>query len=595
MKAGFNYLQEILRILDKDRRKLPWMILLFWLASFIDLAGLGLITPYIGLIISPESVQGGKLAQVIDQFSLPHDQESLLVILGISLISIFLLKAMSAICINYIIISFSQNQQIHLSSLLMRAYQALPYTEYLRRNSSEYIYSIHALVKYFASGVVLNGLRTLSELIVAVMILGLLAWHNVLALSMLFGLLSILIFGYDRLFRKRLRDLGKQTNQMSTSVVQGIHEAIEGLKEIRILGKESHFHQKVNKCVYDLAQINRLSGLITMSPRYLLELIIIVFVVIFVTGTLFFSHNNMESLITTIGVFGVATLRLMPSANTLISSLMQLRSQRNTVSRLYKDLVWIKKINFEAPTLISSSNEELFREIKLEHVSFRYPGMCKDALNQISLEIRSGESIGLVGSSGSGKTTMVDVLLGLLKPYEGQIMFNGESMDTSLADWRHQVAYLPQQVFIIDNSLRCNVALGLSVDEIDDSRIEEAIRKARLLEMVEQLPQGFDTMLGERGVRLSGGQRQRVALARAFYHERSVLVMDEATSALDNETEQEIVEEIKLLKGQKTLVVIAHRLSTVQHCDRIYRLENGRIIKSGTPDQVLNFNKMASV
>ena len=595
MKAAFKYLQEILTILGEDRRKVPWMILVFWVASLIDLAGLGLITPYIGLIINPESVQGGKLVQVIDQFGLPHDQESLLVILGISLISVFLLKAISAIGINYIIISFSQNQQIHLSSLLMRAYQALPYTEYLRRNSSEYIYNIHVLVKNFASAVVLNGLRTLSELIVAIMILGLLAWENVLALSMLFGLLSIMIFSYDRFFRKRLRYFGKQSNQMSTSMVQGINEAIEGLKEIRILGKESHFHQKVHKCVHDLAHINRRSSLITMSPRYLLELLIIGFVVMFVTGTLFFSHNNVQSLVITLGVFGVATLRLMPSANTLISSLMQLRLQRNTVSRLYNDLVWIKKINFEAPTLISSSNPELFREITLEHVSFRYPSMSKDALNQISLEIRSGESIGLVGSSGSGKTTMVDVLLGMLKPHEGQIMFNGKSLDTSLTDWRQQVAYLPQQVFIIDNTLRCNVALGLSTDEIDDTRIEEALRKARLLEMVEQLPQGHDTMLGERGVRLSGGQRQRVALARAFYHERSVLVMDEATSALDNETEQEIVEEIKLLKGQKTLVVIAHRLSTVQHCDRIYRLENGRIIKSGIPDQVLNVNKMASV
>jgi ATP-binding cassette, subfamily B, bacterial PglK len=592
LKAAFKYLQEIITILGEDRHKVLWMILVFWVASLIDLAGLGLITPYIGLIISPESVQGGKMAQVIDQFGLPHDQESLLVILGITLISVFLLKTISAVGINYIIISFSQNQQIHLSSLLMRAYQALPYTEYLRRNSSEYIYNIHVLVKHFAGGVVLNGLRTLSELIVTIMILGLLAWENVLALSMLFGLLSIMIFSYDRIFRKRLRYFGKQSNQMSTSLVQGIHEAIEGLKEIRVLGKEAHFHQRVHKLFYDLAHITKSSSLITMSPRYLLELLIIVFVVMFVTGTLFFSHNNMQSLVITLGVFGVATLRLMPAANTLISSLMQLRLQRNTVSRLYNDLVWIKKINLEAPTLICSSNPELFRNLTLDHVSFRYPSMRKDALNQISLEIRSGESIGLVGPSGSGKTTMVDVLLGMLKPHEGQIMFNGKPLDTSLAHWRQNVAYLPQQVFLIDSTLRCNVALWLSTNEIDDTRIEEALRKARLLEMVEQLPQGYDTMLGERGVRLSGGQRQRVALARAFYHERSVLVMDEATSALDNETEQEIVEEIKILKGHTTLVVIAHRMSTVQHCDRIYRLENGGIVESGTPEQVLNFKKV---
>ena len=594
MKAVFNYLQEILIILDKDRRKLPWMILVFWGASFIELAGIGLITPYIGLIISPESFQGGKMVQVIDQFGLPHDQESLLVIIGISLIIIFLLKVMSTIGINYIIISFGQNQQIHLSTLLMRAYQALPYTEYLRRNSSEYIYNIHALVKNFAGIIVLGGLRTLSELIVSVMILGLLAWQNAIALSMLLVLLVLMIFIYDRFFRKRLRDLGKETNQKSTSLVQCIHEAVEGLKEIRILGKESHFRQKVRKRVHDLAHLTRRSSLILLSPRYLLELIIISFVVAFVTATIFFSLNNVEDLVSTIGMFGVAALRLLPSANTLISSLMQLRLQRNTVSRLYNDLVWIKKLDFEASTLISSSNPELFRKLTLENVSFRYPSMVKDALNQISLEIRSGESIGLVGSSGSGKTTMVDALLGLLKPYEGQIMFNEKSLDTSLADWRQQVAYLPQEVFIIDNTLRCNIALGLSTDEIDDSRIEEALRKARLLDMVEQLPNGYDTMLGERGVRLSGGQRQRVALARAFYHERNVLVMDESTSALDNKTEQEIVEEIKQLKGQKTLVVIAHRLSTVKHCDRIYRLGNGRIIKSGKADQVLNFKNIAS-
>jgi ABC-type bacteriocin/lantibiotic exporter with double-glycine peptidase domain len=592
LKAAFKYLQEILTILGEDRHKVRWMILVFWVASLIDLAGLGLITPYIGLIISPDSVQGGKMVQVIDQFGLPHDQESLLVILGITLISVFLLKTISAIGINYIIISFSQNQQIHLSSLLMRAYQALPYTEYLRRNSSEYIYNIHVLVKHFAGAVVLSGLRTLSELIVTIMILGLLAWENVLALSMLLGLLIMMIFGYDRIFRKRLRYFGKQSNQMSTSLVQGIHEAIEGLKEIRVLGKEAHFHQKVHKLFYDLAHITRRSSLITMSPRYLLELVIIVFVVMFVTGTLFFTHNNMQSLFITLGVFGVATLRLVPATNTLISSLLQLRLQRNTVSRLYNDLLWIKKINLEAPTLICSSNPELFKNLTLQHVSFRYPSMNKDALNQISMEIRSGESIGLVGPSGSGKTTMVDVLLGMLKPHEGQIMFNGKPLDTSLAHWRQNVAYIPQQVFLIDSTLRCNVALWLSTNEIDDTRIEEALRKARLLEMVEQLPQGYDTMLGERGVRLSGGQRQRVALARAFYHERSVLVMDESTSALDNETEQEIVEEIKILKGNTTLVVIAHRMSTVQHCDRIYRLENGGIVESGTPEQVLNLKKV---
>ena len=231
----------------------------------------------------------------------------------------------------------------------------------------------------------------------------------------------------------------------------------------------------------------------------------------------------------------------------------------------------------------------------MKQVSFSYPITHQKALNQISLEIRSDESIGLIGPSGSGKTTLVDVLLGLLEPQSGEIIFNGKPLNLNLKQWRSQVAYIPQEIFLIDNTLRCNVALGIPETEINDLRLQEALSRARLLEVVEQMPLGLDTLLGERGVRLSGGQRQRVALARSFYHGRNILVMDEATSALDNETESEIIEEIKHLKGQKTLVVIAHRLSTVQHCDRIYRLGNGEIVESGTPEQVLNFNKMASV
>ena len=228
-----------------------------------------------------------------------------------------------------------------------------------------------------------------------------------------------------------------------------------------------------------------------------------------------------------------------------------------------------------------------FKDLRLRNVVFSYHNKQQLALEDISMKIQSGDSIGLIGLSGSGKTTLLDILLGLLEPQSGDIEFNGRQLQDNLEEWRSQVAYLPQQVFLIDNSMRCNVALGVEESVIDETKLREALRQARLSELVEQLPEGVDTILGERGVRLSGGQRQRVALARAFYHGRSVLVMDEATSALDNETEKEIVAEIQRLKGQKTMIVIAHRLTTVQHCDRIYRLEQGRIVEEGTPDQVL--------
>ena len=232
---------------------------------------------------------------------------------------------------------------------------------------------------------------------------------------------------------------------------------------------------------------------------------------------------------------------------------------------------------------------------QLKSVYFSYPKSLNWVLKDISINFKSGDSIGIIGPSGSGKTSLIDVILGLLVPQEGEIVCNGKSLSEFLVEWRSQCAYLPQEVFLIDNSLRRNVALGIKDSDIDEKRLLEALRQARLYELLEQLSDGVETMLGEHGVRLSGGQRQRVALARAFYHKRNILIMDEATSSLDNETELEIVDEIKHLKGKKTMIVIAHRLSTIQHCTRIYRLENGEITDSGPPEQMLDNKKIVNV
>jgi len=594
LKSALKYLKEILFLLDEDRKKIPWMILIFWISSLLDLVGLGLISPYIALILRPESAEEGRLGELVKLLGFPQEQETLLLILGFILLSVFLIKAIASIGVYYFIIRFGEKQKIRIISRLVQSYQALPYTTYLQRNSSEYIYNISALVKNFTGGVVQNGLRMLSDLIVAVMIFVLLAWNNAVALGILFVLLSTLVIVYDQIFRRKISLYGQQMNQVWTSMIQGIKESIEGLKEIRILGKEYHFYKNIRSNANKSYSISILSSLITAGPRYLLELTIISFVVMLITVTIS-GGQNIHNLIGTLGLFGVASLRLVPSVNTGISTLLQLRQQRNTVSRLYNDIASFKQTEIVCQPKTPYSRPETFQTLIMKQVSFSYPITHQKALNQISLEIRSDESIGLIGPSGSGKTTLVDVLLGLLEPQSGEIIFNGKPLNLNLKQWRSQVAYIPQETFLIDNTLRCNVALGTPETEINDLRLQEALSKALLLEVVEQMPLGLDTLLGERGVRLSGGQRQRVALARSFYHGRNILVMDEATSALDNETESEIIEEIKHLKGQKTLFVIAHRLSTVQHCDRIYRLENGEIVESGTPEQVLNFNKMASV
>ena len=579
-----RYLREILDILDAERRKLPLLFLLFLGSSLLDFVGIGLIGPYVALVMDPRVLQG-RLGDLISAIGAPREQQAALMVFGLVLTAIFVLKAAAGIGVHAAIIAYSQRQQVRLQASLMGAYQRLPYTDFLRRNSSEYVYAIESLTGTFAN-VVRLVLRTLSDLIVALSLLALLAWQNAPALVLLASLLLALIYGYDRLFRRNLRVYGEHTNRAGIRMVQGIHEGMEGFKEIRILGKEDHFHRMVENGAAQYARYSLLAQLITLAPRYLIEAAMVAFVVVLVFLVLSLGQD-IEALVPTLGVFGVAALRLMPAASTFSSSLIQLRYSRDSVARLHQDFAELSGVRLEPRAPDAAGRGEPFESLVLDRLTFTYPHAGVAALKDLSMGIRAGDSIGLIGASGSGKTTLVDVLLGLLAPQHGELRYNGRPLSRALAEWRAQVAYLPQQVFLIDDTLRRNVALGVEDDQVDEARLREAVRQARLAEVAEQLPQGLDTMIGERGVRLSGGQRQRVALARAFYHGREVLVMDEATSALDEETEREIVDEIRGLKGRKTVIVIAHRLTTVQHCDRIYRLMEGRIVEQGTYNEVI--------
>ena len=580
------YLKEILYLLGDKRRALPWLVLLFLLSSSLDLIGLGLIAPYTLLIVNPELFVNSSVNAVLEGIGFSFDKKELITVLSLVLFGVFVFKTACVLLINKAIITFSLRLQTDLRSVLMGAYQKLDYSEYLRRNSAEYIIAIQSYTGQFSSGVLQSSLRILSEGIAIVVIIIMLAFHNGPALLLLVLLLGGLGFSYDRVFRNRVKEYGKGSNKYSKLMVQGIHEGIEGLKEIRVLGCEKYFHDVVKNSARKFAGYSGKAQVINKAPRYLLELMLLTFVVLLVNGTYWFGYN-VDELIPTLSLFGMAAIRLVPSANALIGGFSQIRFGRNATSLLYMDLMNTESSNLRMNDVPTSISSEKFKNLSLKNVCFQYQDAKQLALNNLTLSIHEGESIGLVGVSGSGKTTLVDTMLGLLTPQSGSILFNNELLQDKLAHWRSNVAYLPQQVLLIDNSLRCNVALGVPDNEIDEERLNKAIEQARLSELVKQLPKGLGTIIGERGIRLSGGQRQRVALARAFYHGRNVLIMDEATSSLDNETEHEIVEEIKLLKGQKTLIVIAHRLTTVQHCDRIYRLENGKIINEGSYASVI--------
>ena len=580
------FLKQVIHLLDQDKKKLPLMIGFFLTSSILDLVGIGLIGPYIALLIDID-IANGLLSNIIDFIGLPTEKEPLIIVIGYILLFVFILKAIFSIWINKIIVQFSESQHVRLIKILMSSYQSLSYIHYVRRNSSEYIYSISQLSNQYANHVVNPLLRMISDGIVVLVVIFFLAWQSLTALALLACLVAITMYLYDSLFRNKMSHYGMQLNLASEAIIKGVSEGVEGMKEIRVLGKEQFFYQNVIKESDRLAFFAVKANVVSQSLRVLLELTMVAFVVSLVLVTLLLS-GNIVSLLPTLSIFGVAALRLFPAINTFMQSLMQMRYNRDSVSRLFKDLKEIKSVDRDdIETIPSPEAHEKFQILELKKVCFFYPDSKNNALENISLEIHAGESIGFIGPSGSGKTTLLDALLGLFEPQKGVIEYNSRNIKNNLKEWQSQIAYIPQEIFLIHGSLRHNVALGINEEDIDDNRLNESLRQARLSDMVENLPEGVNTILGERGIRFSGGQRQRVALARAFYHGRNILVMDEATSALDSETEKEIVSEIERLKGNKTMIVIAHRLTTLKHCDRIYKLQDGKIVNMGSYSEII--------
>ena len=588
MKSALKYLDEIFFIIGDDRKKLPWIMILILISSSLDLMGLGLIGPYVSILIDPTFFDSYPDDSPLKNIIPFVQREKIIMFLSSLLAIVFLIKTVFVILIKKIIIHFSYSQKKNIQTYLMKAYQNQPYTNYISRNSSEYIQTINGLVNQFTNGVLQQLLTIFTEGIIGVVIILFLAYTNANVLFFLIMFLGGSMFIYDRLFRSNLQKYGELGAAGEIQVIKATQEGMLGMKEIRVLGKSSYFEKKVAEGARLLRTIAIKTTLIGTAPRYLLEFILITFFVTLVTVS-FSLGKNIQTVGAMLGVFGIAALRLIPSATVLSGSLITFRHGRYSTSKLFEDIKLYKNQGFSSVPILGKElrGKDLFRNLELNDLFFRYPNEKNWTLSKINLKINSGESIGLIGPSGTGKTTIIDIILGLLIPQKGQILYNGFDLQEYLEKWYAQVAYLPQEIFLTDDNLRNNVALGFTNDEIDESRVHDSLRQARLKELINQLPDGIDTMIGENGVRLSGGQKQRVAIARAFYHKRNIMIMDESTSSLDSETEKEVVNEIQNLKGEKTLIVIAHRYSTVEQCDLIYRMDQGMIIDSGSYQQVI--------
>lgn len=575
-----QYFKNAIYLLGGSQRQVLPMFFLFVLVSILDLLGIGIIGPFLGVVFSgPEAMP----EVILDTLSLrDYSHSGLVTFLAIMMVIIYVVKSIFSALIMRTVIRFSQNQQIQIRKRLITSYQNMSYSDLIQRNSSEFINAIQLMVPNYAN-LLMFVLQALGDSVVAIVLLIFLAWTNPYALGFLLLLAGSCLFGFDLLVRNRLSEVGRLANEAASLIVSSTNDSFRGFKEIRVLNKELYFRNNLVRNAEVFANSYTIINFFSMLPKYIFEVIIITFIaVVSITASLVASDPI--DLIPTLGVFAMASIRMMPLARNFSFTISRVRYSKDTVMKLAADLFTFEEHGLKGAqkdvvnTAATPKLEfEKVGSIRLDDISYTYPKSKTVALDRISLEIKEGEHIGIVGLSGSGKTTLVDTLLGLLQPTSGRIWVN----DTDIthqpdALWRN-VAYLPQEIFIIDGSVRQNIALGVHEDKIDCSQLNHAINQAQINDVIENLPNGLRTSLGENGVKLSGGQRQRIALARAFYFSRKILILDEATSALDMKTEMQIINYLKTMRNNLTVISITHRLNSLDHCDRIMTMNKGKI------------------
>ena len=565
-----EYLIRIYSLLYEDKKRLPLLLVLFLLTSFFDALSLAILFPFIQILVNFQDFQS-SYGWFFESINLTSKSE-IITFLGITLVSLFIIKALASILVNWAILRITYNRQAKIKTSLLHKYLNMHYRKYIEGNSARYIQMIQTMSMQFIK--VLQGfLRLLSDGLIFLSIVIVLAFVEGPLLIYVGGMMIVLLLIYDIFFKKLLDSQSRAITDSSVQVTKTVNESIQGLKEIKILGKQNFFEDILKENVDIYAKNNIYADLIRTQPKHIIELI---FVIAFTLAVVFFTplQNDFQSLIPTLGVFLFAAIRLMPTLNQMLASVNVLRIGYYPTTLLFEDMT--TKQDLEEDDYKANILKDGFTSMLLKNVFFSYKNDKEHQLNGISLQVDKNKSIGLFGQSGSGKTTLVDVMLGLLEPSKGEIQLNNKVVKNN-KEFRNLVAYIPQDIFIINDSVKNNITLTGKDEVIDDVLLEDVVLRSRLKEVINNLPEGINTNIGERGVKLSGGQKQRIAIARALYNKREVLIMDEATSALDNNTEKEIIDEIRKLKGKVTMVVIAHRLTTLQHCDEIYEISNGRI------------------
>ena len=572
-----------------ERRNVVMLLGLMIIGMLLETLGVGLVIPALALLTQRDLVNNHPAIQPALHALGNPSQQTLIVGGMLVLVGVYLVKMLFLAFLAWKQTCFAFGVQAQLSQRLFTIYLRQPYTFHLQRNSAQLINNVINEVNVFTGKGILPSMVLLTELLVLLGMCSLLFIVEPLGALIVVNALGAAAWGFHRLTREHIVRWGKARQYHEGLRIQHLQQGLGGNKDVKILGREIEFLEQYRPHNVLSARAGQLQTTLQLIPRLWLELLAVSGLAILVISMLA-QDRGLETVLPTLGLFAAVAFRLMPSVNRILCAVQSLRYGLPVIDLLHTEF------NLTIPEVagISNSVTPFFATLELSQITYTYPGVEMPALKDISLVIKRGESIGFIGTSGAGKSTLVDILLGLLTPDAGEMRVDSRNIHVNLRNWQDQIGYVPQSIFLTDDTLRRNIAFGLPNEQIDDAAVQRSIRAAQLDEFTTRLPDGLETLVGERGIRLSGGQRQRIGIARALYHDPAVLVLDEATSALDTATEDGVLQAVTALQGTKTIIIVAHRLSTVEHCDRLYRLEDGRVVAEGTSVEILATKKTAS-
>lgn len=568
-------LKKINYVFDrKTKFKMFIVLLMITAGAALELLGVSIILPLVDLGMSPDAFQTNTVCIFIAKLTGISDAISILLIMIGGMIVIYIVKNLYMAYMNSVIYGFSMSVRRQLATRMMTVFMRQPYAFFLNANSSELMRCVNSDTAQFYE-MLSNCFLVISNGLVAISLVVYLLYTNwVMTLSVV-ALLAICAATIFLKIRKRTRRLGVENQRLNSLLIKTLQQSFEGVKEIKVIGCEDYFVDSFDDVYKESANNVRKQNLANLLPKYLIEAVSITAILGFLAVNILLNGNYMDVL-PQLAVFAVAAFRLLPSVNSLYMYSNTIVYNMASVDLIYHDLRDAEALEQEYVKNKDRVIKPLVfdKEIVIQKITFSYEGTPKNVLENVDLVIKKGESVAFVGASGGGKTTLVDIVLGLLTPKAGQVLADGVDIASNKEGWIETIGYIPQNIYLLDDSIRKNIAFGIEEEVIDDAKVWDALDKAKLKEYVENLEQGLDTMVGERGTRLSGGQRQRIGIARALYRNPGILVFDEATSALDNDTEKEVMRAIDGLHGSKTIIMIAHRLSTIQNCDVVYTVEN---------------------